>query len=83
MSSITIADFLTRGILVPGIVLYVISLIPEMIRDIRAWTRECVPKDRKRQVVIRTSKKGICTPTKVFRYPQRNISATHTYQKIG
>lgn len=36
-----VLDIVVRFIFVPGIIIWVISLIPEMYRDVKGWINEC------------------------------------------
>lgn len=36
-----VLDIIVRFILVPGIIIWVISLIPEMYSDVKSWINEC------------------------------------------
>ncbi|OPZ95078.1 MAG: hypothetical protein BWY74_00044 [Firmicutes bacterium ADurb.Bin419] len=39
-------DIIVRFIFIPGILIWILSLVPEAIKDVRLWVKECFQEEQ-------------------------------------
>lgn len=45
-------DIIVRFLFIPGILIWILSLVPEAIKDVRLWVKECFQEEQVQTEVV-------------------------------